>query len=74
MPARVIGAVRSDLGAVAALKTAIVVAQLPKTRSGKILRNLLRKLCNGEEWTVPPTIEDAAVPAAIAAALAAQLA
>jgi propionyl-CoA synthetase len=72
IPARVIGAVRSDLGAVAALKTAIVVAQLPKTRSGKILRNLLRKLCNGEAWTVPPTIEDAAVPAAIAAVLAGQ--
>ncbi|MBS0254536.1 MAG: AMP-binding protein [Proteobacteria bacterium] len=71
MPARVIGAVRADLGAVAALKIAYVVPQLPKTRSGKILRNLLRKLCNGEEWTIPPTIEDPAVPAAIAAVLAA---
>jgi propionyl-CoA synthetase len=59
---RVIAAVRADLGAVAALKTAHVVAGLPKTRSGKILRNLLRKLANGEEWTVPPTIDDPAVP------------
>jgi hypothetical protein len=68
----VIAAVRADLGAVAALKTAHVVAGLPKTRSGKILRNLLRKLANGEEWTVPPTIDDPAIPAAIAAVIAAE--
>ena len=66
----VIRAVRMELGAVAALKTAHVVPQLPKTRSGKILRNLLRKLANGEEWTVPPTIEDAEAPHAIARVLA----
>ena len=65
----VIGAVRAELGAVAALKTAHIVAGLPKTRSGKILRNLLRKIANGEEWVVPPTIEDASVPGAIAAVL-----
>ncbi len=59
----VIAAVRRELGAVAALKTAYLVPQLPKTRSGKILRNLLRKIVNGEEFTTPPTIEDPAVPA-----------
>ena len=58
----VIAAVRHELGAVAALKTAFMVPQLPKTRSGKILRNLLRKIVNGEEFTTPPTIEDPAVP------------
>ncbi|MFA7587261.1 MAG: AMP-binding protein [Novosphingobium sp.] len=62
---RVIAAVRQELGAVAALKTAFIVPQLPKTRSGKILRNLLRKIANGEDFTTPPTIEDPAVPAAI---------
>lgn len=62
---RVIAAVRAELGAVAALKTAYVAAGLPKTRSGKILRNLLRKIVNGEEWTTPPTIDDPAVPAAL---------
>ena len=66
---RVIAAVRNELGAVAALKTAHVVPQLPKTRSGKILRNLLRKLANGEPVVTPPTIEDAAVPAMIAETL-----
>ena len=62
MSARVIAAVRGELGAVAALKTAFVVPQLPKTRSGKILRNLLRKICNGEDAPTPPTIDDPAVP------------
>ena len=66
---RVIAAVRAELGAVAALKTAYVVQGLPKTRSGKILRNLLRKIVNGEAWTTPPTIEDPNVPAAIEAAV-----
>jgi propionyl-CoA synthetase len=69
MAARVLGAVRAELGAVAALKTAYVVPALPQTRSGKILRNLLRKIVNGEEFQTPPTIEDPAVPALIAAAV-----
>lgn len=66
---RVIAAVRQELGAVAALKTAFIVPQLPKTRSGKILRNLLRKIVNGEAFTTPPTIEDPSVPEKIQAAL-----
>ncbi|WP_018076149.1 AMP-binding protein [Novosphingobium nitrogenifigens] len=67
--AAVIAAVRRELGAVAALKTAYVVQQLPKTRSGKILRNLLRKIVNGEEFTTPATIDDPAVPALLVAAV-----
>lgn len=66
MEARVIAAVRAELGAVAALKTAFIVPALPKTRSGKILRNLLRKIVDRESWQTPPTIEDPGVPAAIA--------
>ena len=65
----VIAAVRRELGAVAALKTAFVVPALPKTRSGKILRNLLRTIANGGEPTPPPTIEDPTVPARIIAAM-----
>ena len=67
---RVIAAVRGELGAVAALKMAHVVPGLPKTRSGKTLRNLLRKIANGEHWEVPPTIDDPAIAAQIAAAVA----
>jgi propionyl-CoA synthetase len=74
MTKRAIAAVRAELGAVAALKTAYIVTGLPKTRSGKILRNLLRKICNGDEWSVPPTIDDPNTPAAIAAVVAAQTA
>ena len=62
---QVIAAVRAELGAVAALKTAFVVPQLPKTRSGKILRNLLRRIVNGEAFDTPATIEDPTVPSAI---------
>ena len=62
-----ISAVRAELGAVAALKTVYVVDQLPKTRSGKILRNLLRKIVDREPFSVPPTIDDPAIPKAIAA-------
>lgn len=61
-----IDAVRAELGAVAALKTVYVVDQLPKTRSGKILRNLLRRIVDQEPFTLPPTIDDADIPQAIA--------
>ena len=69
LPARIVAAVRLELGAVASLRTAYVVPALPKTRSGKILRGLLRKIANRQEWTLPPTIEDATVPAAIQSAI-----
>jgi len=34
---------------------------MPKTRSGKILRHILRKMIEGEEYAFPATIEDASV-------------
>ncbi len=69
--ARVIAAVRAELGPVAALKTVHAVPQLPKTRSGKILRNLLRKIVNGESFATPATIDDPAVPGLIQQAMGA---
>jgi len=57
----VIALVRQDIGAVAAFKQALVVARLPKTRSGKILRKTLRAIVDGDEYTLPSTIEDPAV-------------
>jgi len=56
-----VGLVREKIGPVAAFKDAMVVARLPKTRSGKILRATLRKIADGESYTVPPTIDDAAI-------------
>jgi propionyl-CoA synthetase len=53
--------VRRDIGAVADFKHVTVVDALPKTRSGKILRKTMRQIADGEEYTVPSTIEDAGV-------------
>jgi propionyl-CoA synthetase len=50
--------VRDRIGPVAAFKEARVVSRLPKTRSGKILRGTIRKIADGESYTVPPTIDD----------------
>ena len=61
--------VRERIGPVAAFKDARVVARLPKTRSGKILRGSIRKLADGEEPAVPPTIDDPAALDEIRSAL-----
>ena len=52
--------VRSEIGAVASFKEAKVVQRLPKTRSGKILRKLIRQIADGEEYSIPSTIDDPA--------------
>lgn len=61
LEAELVAKVRAKIGAFAYFREAVVVARLPKTRSGKILRNLLRKIADGDEWSIPPTIEDAGV-------------
>jgi len=53
--------VRDRVGPVASFKTALVVAGLPKTRSGKILRGTMRKIAEGEDYPLPATIDDPAV-------------
>ncbi len=67
-----VGLVRERIGPVAAFKDAMVVARLPKTRSGKILRATLRKIADGESYTVPPTIDDASILGEVEAALRAR--
>jgi propionyl-CoA synthetase len=54
----IVALVRDKLGPVAAFKLAITVARLPKTRSGKILRGTIKRIADGEAWTMPATIED----------------
>ncbi len=56
--AEVVSMVRERIGPVAVFKKAVVVAGLPKTRSGKILRGTMRKIADSEEYRVPATIED----------------
>lgn len=50
--------VREKIGAVASLKNVMVVNRLPKTRSGKILRKLIRTMLDGKEFQMPSTIDD----------------
>ena len=59
--AELVQLVRDQIGAVAALRRVDVVAGLPKTRSGKILRRTMRGIADGHEEPVPSTIEDPAV-------------
>ena len=61
--------VRDRIGAVASFKTALVVERLPKTRSGKILRQTMRKIADGEDYKIPATIDDPAILGEIAEGL-----
>jgi propionyl-CoA synthetase len=59
--AELVQLVRDQIGPVAALRRVDVVAALPKTRSGKILRRTMRGIANGHDELVPSTIEDLGV-------------
>lgn len=50
--------VREQIGAVAALKQVAVVARLPKTRSGKVLRATMRAIADHKPYAMPATIDD----------------
>ena len=57
----IIKLVRQQIGAVASLRNVIIVNRLPKTRSGKILRKLMRSITDGEEFQIPSTIDDESI-------------
>jgi len=59
--AELVKVVRDKIGPVASFKVATVVNRLPKTRSGKIVRGTIKKMADGVEYRIPPTIEDATV-------------
>lgn len=65
----VVKLVREKIGPVAAFKIATVVARLPKTRSGKILRGTMKKIADGTEWKMPATIDDPVILDEITVAL-----
>jgi propionyl-CoA synthetase len=50
--------INQRIGRIACFKQAIIVPRLPKTRSGKILRNTLRQMADGKEYKIPSTIDD----------------
>ncbi len=53
--------VRATVGPVASFKKVLIVKRLPKTRSGKILRKIMRKIADGQAFQPPSTIEDMSV-------------
>jgi propionyl-CoA synthetase len=57
----VVHLVRDQIGAVAAYEMSVIVDRLPKTRSGKILRKLLRSIADKENYQIPSTIDDEAI-------------
>ena len=59
--AEVVGLVRERVGAVASMRQAAIVPALPKTRSGKILRNVIRAIADDVPYKLPGTIENASV-------------
>jgi propionyl-CoA synthetase len=61
--------VRDKVGPVASFRLALIVPRLPKTRSGKILRGTIKKIADGDAWTMPATIEDPKVLDEIGGAL-----
>jgi propionyl-CoA synthetase len=58
--AELVKAVRDQVGPVASFRQALVIARLPKTRSGKVLRKTMRAIADGDSWSMPATIDDPA--------------
>jgi acyl-coenzyme A synthetase/AMP-(fatty) acid ligase len=50
--------IRENIGPLAFFKNAAIVRQLPKTRSGKILRRSIRNIADGISFITPSTIDD----------------
>jgi propionyl-CoA synthetase len=61
LQAELVARVRDEVGPIAAFRECHVVARLPKTRSGKVLRGTMRRILAGEQPPVPATIDDPAV-------------
>eukprot|EP01091_Cochliopodium_minus_P010958 TRINITY_DN3023_c0_g1_i2.p1 TRINITY_DN3023_c0_g1~~TRINITY_DN3023_c0_g1_i2.p1 ORF type:complete len:673 (-),score=179.43 TRINITY_DN3023_c0_g1_i2:60-2078(-) len=50
--------VREKIGAISTVSKIVFVDHLPKTKSGKILRGVMRNIANKKEYKVPGTVED----------------
>lgn len=56
--AELVARVRDQIGPVAAFRLITIVERLPKTRSGKILRGVMAKIADGDDWKMPAVIDD----------------
>ena len=57
----VIKMIRGKIGPVASFKRAVQISRLPKTRSGKVLRKIMRAIADDRPFDPPSTIEDLSV-------------
>ncbi|CAD6515514.1 Acetyl-coenzyme A synthetase [metagenome] len=64
-----ISKIRSDIGSIATPKQIYFVTKLPKTRSGKIMRRLLKAISSNEKIGDVSTLEDGAAVSEIQSAL-----
>lgn len=60
LEAQLVEKIRNDIGAIATPKQIYFVSKLPKTRSGKIMRRLLKAIGNNEKIGDVSTLEDGA--------------
>jgi acetyl-CoA synthetase len=60
--AEIVSAVEDEIGKFARPANVIFVDELPKTRSGKIMRRLLEEISNGEKLGDTTTLRDPSVP------------
>ena len=67
--AELVKRVRDEVGPVANFRHVAVVARLPKTRSGKVLRRTMRTIADGDAYVMPATIDDPAALEEIRVAL-----
>jgi propionyl-CoA synthetase len=61
--------IREKIGPVASFKKVAVVDRLPKTRSGKVLRGVMRNIADAKPYRTPATIDDPGILAEIGDAL-----
>ena len=61
LQAELVAMVRAEVGAFANFKRVVQVTRLPKTRSGKILRQVIRKIVDAKPYETPATIDDPAI-------------
>ncbi len=69
LQSELVALVRRDIGAFANFKRVLVVPRLPKTRSGKILRQVMRKIADAQPYDPPATIDDPVILDEIADAM-----
>ncbi len=69
LAAELVQRVREQVGPVSNFRQVAVVARLPKTRSGKVLRKTMRAIADGDAWAMPATIDDPATLGEIERAL-----